>query len=539
MINHLRLDNFRCFASLDLDLSPHSTIVGANGSGKTSILQALDLVLSRSLFASRISDNDFSAANNEEFTIVADLESPIDVELPDGYTSQHVPCRSISPHVSRRQRGSPGKALSDPYTITHHYIPDETVAQTESGWEVLRKSGKAFAFNERLLAVSTAQTREGPRAFYFDKNRERQAKTGYNSTFQRIMQELNWRYQKNASQDELEAWSQYAAKVFELTDTAKMDATIQTSIDRAVEFLRPAIKSLTLELLDTESPFEKAFLAAPQHSKLIPFDSLGSGSAILISFFLLVAISTLSKEDVILLVDEPELHLHPQLQVEIAEYLRKSSFQTICSTHSDRMVNIGNWHSVIRVDGSGTCHPNAQILDLGIEYRGTIKKVRDHLDEIAKYHQDKTILFTENNELLFARKVLLVEGPSEKYGLRMIAFKCKYDWRDLTVISCNGKDKIKYYQLICRAYDIPYFTLFDLDGQPEDDPANAAVRDLSPDGGVYAFSNSFETEFGTAGAVHSAGKTLEIIESASTESFPGPVMECLAAIEEFLHDTES
>ena len=49
-LRRLTLESFRGFESLDLELHPQLTVlVGANGSGKTSILDALVMALSKAM----------------------------------------------------------------------------------------------------------------------------------------------------------------------------------------------------------------------------------------------------------------------------------------------------------------------------------------------------------------------------------------------------------------------------------------------------------------------------------------------------------
>ncbi len=38
MIKHIKVSQYRCFHSLDIELTQHQVLAGANGSGKTTLL---------------------------------------------------------------------------------------------------------------------------------------------------------------------------------------------------------------------------------------------------------------------------------------------------------------------------------------------------------------------------------------------------------------------------------------------------------------------------------------------------------------------
>jgi predicted ATP-dependent endonuclease of OLD family len=92
--------------------------------------------------------------------------------------------------------------------------------------------------------------------------------------------------------------------------------------------------SLEMSLLNIEQPFSKAFLAFRENSNQVDLEGAGSGIAMIAALVLLEQVSERAGEDLILLIDEPELHLHPQLQLSLAEHLSQTAAQTIVTTHS-------------------------------------------------------------------------------------------------------------------------------------------------------------------------------------------------------------
>ena len=78
-----------------------------------------------------------------------------------------------------------------------------------------------------------------------------------------------------------------------------------------------------------------------------------------------------------------------------------------------------------------------------------------------------TMAYPQSGDDFFAR----LAGSLESASGAGWTTKLDLELGELTIISCNGTAKIPYYQLLCRAFEIPFFTLFDLDGSPETERA--------------------------------------------------------------------
>jgi len=167
---------------------------------------------------------------------------------------------------------------------------------------------------------------------------------------------------------------------------------------------------------------------------------------------LLLGLISESNNGGVMLVDEPELHLHTTWQKKIYEmirrYIENKNIQVILATHSPTLINADNLQKIYRLDMKNS------------------NTVITQIDNSIKTKDAYNIINATNNDLLFfAKNVVLVEGITDQLVISRIFKKVLPEGKSdfIEVLSIHGKCNLNKFTTILEQLKVPWVFIGDLD----------------------------------------------------------------------------
>lgn len=168
----------------------------------------------------------------------------------------------------------------------------------------------------------------------------------------------------------------------------------------------------------------------------------------------------------LLLLDEPELSLHPSACRETRDMLynlaeRNDNWQIMVTTHSPSFIDLTRDHTkIIRVEDNVN-----EVKATTIFKPDQVSFTSDESESLKLFN----LLNPDVMEFFFGGKVLLVEGDTEysAFGKIIKDYKDKKDatFDDLFILRCGGKVQVSMFMKILNHFKKDYFVLHDIDSK--------------------------------------------------------------------------
>ena len=225
---------------------------------------------------------------------------------------------------------------------------------------------------------------------------------------------------------------------------------------------------LDFSAYDPSNFFQSLKISPSENGVPRSFSELGTGQQQVLALSFAHAYSkAFFDEDILLIIEEPEAHLHPLAQKWLAKTIHKMAvdgLQVIITTHSPHFVNLQYFEGIclIRKDDDGTYLINKTAADLFQKCTDT--GGRGTLETVVPFYANHAIPHILNG--FFAKKIILVEGLTEELALPEYFLKLGLDTNKegIEIIGVQGKGNLAKWWRLFTLFEIPTYVCFDNDG---------------------------------------------------------------------------
>ncbi len=176
---------------------------------------------------------------------------------------------------------------------------------------------------------------------------------------------------------------------------------------------------------------------------IVPLTHNGVGYNNLINIYMLLKLPELrpGRDFRILCLEEPEAHLHPAMQYKLFKYIKKINDenklnqQIFVTTHSSNITSVSGIENMYMIDYNRSFD---EVVNMSLSNQ--LKDKNDSQKHIMKF------LDVTKSDMLFAKKVIFVEGLAEKLILPKFLEKEGYSYENehISIIDIGGKH-FKYF----------------------------------------------------------------------------------------------
>jgi len=409
-ISRLVIRNFRNFKDLDIALDPQVTcIIGENNVGKTNLLHAIRLAVDANLSSS------YRALTEQDFYAGTDISQPtqviVSVEFADFADDVNacalVGCYQVEDSNARihyrfwpkedvKKRIEDGEDISltlDDYhwSITGGGDKDPAEVKWNEPLGMSIRFADLQAFQVVYLKALRDVQQELRNSRFSPLGRIIEASDISEDDKNGLVDILKDANSRIASSDAFSDTSQSLSQAFDATigNTYSMDVKLGMADPSFASIARSISVLLSNDIMQDFDLYR---------------NGLGLNNILYISMLIEYfekRISHAKTAGQILLFEEPEAHIHPQLQRILYQTLQGKGFQTIISTHSTHICSRADVDAYVILTNNDGCQ------SLSLSKLGSITP--EIKQDLTRY------LDATKSVLLFAKKVMLVEGPAELF----------------------------------------------------------------------------------------------------------------------------
>ena len=448
-ISTLRIKNFKSCKDTFLELSPYTPLVGYNNAGKSNVLTAIQWLICK---------------YNLEYTDFNNVNIPVEIEAEICGVTTDLLASLNARHVA---------ALTDYIDQEKIYIlrvqekPKDTRSIKLRVWNFKENQYKdnPAGIDNAIKDIFPDPIRVGAMENAEEDATKAKTTTTIGKLLSELIQPLTHTYEKDLNIHIDKISSQISCNGEQRF--SELD-TLDNNINNKINDLFPGISvKLHFETPTLEEILKKGTIQVYEDQTTNRnMNAYGHGAQRSIQIALIQQLAEMQrlrkdgKNTTLLLIDEPELYLHPFAIEQIKEALKllsKNGYQVIFSTHSAQMIGAEDAPNTLLI---------RKLKNYGTYSRNRLKDSIQNVVDDSKHQEQHLFTLSHSSQILFSESALIAEGKTELRLLPKILHKIHgrtLGQEKIALIPLGGVDNTKKTLSILKSMDIPCKAIVDLD----------------------------------------------------------------------------
>lgn len=455
ILSEITIRNFKSIRNETFELSAFTPLVGYNNAGKSNMLEAIKWLLRRTA----LSDSSFYDITQpvEIEGVITGITTAILDQLPENQRTAIQPFLENETISIKRIQPQPNVAVAQIRLL----VKDPANIGTANEWRA-----NPTGLDQAIQALFPEPIHIGA----MENAEEDVSKSKNTTTIGKLLAEIIGPIQTSYS-------TQVQTALDGIKDLLDADGTsraaelnaFDAAVNGKVESFFPGVNiKVHVPTPELKEVFSKGTIKVFENLNPAGRDvsALGHGAQRSIQMALVRHLADIKRDsgeqasNTILLIDEPELYLHPQAIEVLRDALKTLStqgYQVIFSTHSPFMItskDVGNTLLIRKNDTHGT------------HKRNSLRAAIPTIVTAAPSQLELIFSLSHSSNILFSERVILAEGTTENRLLPSIIQKVTTRTIGLhktALVSMGGSGNTRKAMLVLNTMDIPTKAIVDLD----------------------------------------------------------------------------
>ncbi len=437
-IKYLEIEKYRSVNKIKIKFPEKLplTLIGENNAGKSNIIRALDLILGESWAGTH-------EPEDHEFWLRNPQNGPIIIKVGlEGFFDQY---------------GSMIEGVFWKYSQDTKKTEYKTYNDRFMNKEILDQCTVVTIGADRRLSYQLSYTNKWT-----------------------LLSKLMKRFHKSLMSDEdrvnnlKESFENIKSIFDEVPEFTNFRTGLQNQFESMIQNMTYRL-SLDFSAYDPSNFFHSLRVSPVEGTEVRNIEELGTGEEQVLALAFAHAYAKAFHGGIVLVIEEPEAHLHPQAQTWLAKKINEfaaDGLQVVLSTHSPAFIDIMNLDGLVLVkkENKSTIAKQldaSMLTEFCVKHGGDQNKISpETILPFYAGHQTNEILSG-----LFARKIILVEGDTEEFALKILLERIglENDKTGISIIPVFGKGNLAKWWRFFNAYEIPVYVIFDNDNEDDKD----------------------------------------------------------------------